>query len=179
MRIRGARFQELLLGLALLAGLVWNFAKAAEINHLHLDSGPTGTRAELALAQPAEYKVITLSNPDRLVIDLPGSRLASGFKLPAPAGLVKSVRSGHPEPGVTRIVFDLASAVVAMGPRMEPAASGARLVVEWPEDAAGADPIAAIIARVSQPEAPPPAANPAEASNAATDRLVSRVTGAA
>src|SRR5690606_39810258 len=68
------------------SGLVWNFAKAAEINHLHLDSGPTGTRAELALAQPAEFKVISLSNPDRLVIDLPGSRLASGFKLPAPSG---------------------------------------------------------------------------------------------
>jgi len=180
MRIRGARFQELLLGLALLAGLVWNVAKASEINHLHLDSGPTGTRAELALAQATDFKVISLSNPDRLVIDLPGSRLASGFRLPAPAGLVKSVRSGQPEPGVTRIVFDLASAVVAMGPRMVPSASGAKLVVEWPENAAGADPIAAIIARVAQPEAAPSAtATPAEASNAATDRLVSQLAGSA
>ena len=180
MRARGTRIQELLLGLALLAGLVWNVAKAAEINHLQLDSGPTGTRAELALAQQAEFNVIRLSNPERLVIDLPGSRLASDFKLPAPAGLIKSVRSGQPEPGVTRIVFDLASSVVAMGPRMVPSADGAKLVVEWPEDAAGADPIASIIASVSQPEpeSEPAPANPVEASNAATDRLVSQMSAA-
>src|SRR5690606_27266370 len=134
MRIRGARIQEILLGLALLAGLVWNFAKASEINQLRLERGPTGTRAELALAQAAEFKVISLANPDRLVIDLPGARLARGFRLPEPAGLVRSVRSGQPEPGVTRIVFDLAAPVAALRPRMEPSASGARLVVEWPED---------------------------------------------
>src|SRR5699024_3753077 len=95
-------------------------------------------------------------------------------------GLIKSVRSGQPEPGVTRIVFDLASSVVAMGPRMVPSADGAKLVVEWPEDAAGADPIAAIIASVSQPEpeSEPAPANPVEASNAATDRLVSQMSAA-
>lgn len=177
MRVRSARIQEILLGLALLAGLVWNFAKASEINDLQLRSGPTGTRAELALATGAEFRVISLSNPDRLVIDLPGSRLASGFRLPAPAGLVKAVRSGQPEPGVVRIVFDLTSAVAALGPRMEPSASGARLVVEWPDDAAGRDPIAAIIARVAQPESlAPPAQDPAQASRAATDRLISQVS---
>ncbi|MFZ7096143.1 N-acetylmuramoyl-L-alanine amidase [Luteimonas dalianensis] len=178
MRIRGARIQELLLGLALLAGLLWNVANAAEINDLRLDSGPTGTRAELLLGGQAEFKVISLANPDRLVIDLPGSRLASGFKLPAPAGLVRAVRSGQPEPGVTRLVFDLDSAVVAMGPRMVPSADGARLVVEWPDESgAGGDPIAALIADVSRrDEAPaPPAADPTEASNAATDRLISQM----
>jgi N-acetylmuramoyl-L-alanine amidase len=182
MRIRGARIQEFLLGLALLAGLVWNVAKAAEINDLRLDSGPTGTRAELALGGQAEFKVISLANPDRLVIDLPGSRLANGFKLPAPAGLVKAVRSGQPEPGVTRIVFDLATAVVAMRPRMEPSAGGARLVVEWPDEAGGGgDPIAALIADVSRqdqaPATPPAAADPTRASNAATDRLISQMAG--
>ena len=185
MRARGTRLQEVLLGLALLAGLVWNFARASEINDLRLETGPTGTRAELALAAPAEFKVISLANPDRLVIDLPGATLARGFALPAPAGLVRAVRSGHPEPGVTRIVFDLADQVAALGPRMEPSASGARLVVEWPGDhgEAAGDPIAAIIAQVSrdgtpeEPPAPRTAAGTAAASNAATDRLVSQVSG--
>src|SRR5690606_34600326 len=134
---------------------------------------------ELALGGQAEFKVISLANPDRLVIDLPGSRLANGFKLPAPAGLVKAVRSGQPEPGVTRIVFDLATAVVAMRPRMEPSAGGARLVVEWPDEAGGGgDPIAALIADVSrQDQEPPAAADPTRASNAATDRLISQMAG--
>src|SRR5690554_4780701 len=156
MRIRGARTQVLLLGLALVAGLVLNVATASELNALRLDGGPTGTRAELILGGQAEFKVISLANPDRLVIDLPGSRLANGFKLPAPAGLVKAVRSGQPEPGVTRIVFDLATAVVAMRPRMEPSAGGARLVVEWPDEAGGGgDPIAALIADVSRQDQAP------------------------
>ena len=60
MRARRTRLQEVLLGLALLAGLVWNFARASEINDLRLEAGPTGTRAELALA--ARY-VLASSNP--------------------------------------------------------------------------------------------------------------------
>lgn len=184
MRIRGARVEEILLGLALVAGLLWNVAKASEISGLQLSTGPTGTRAELKLDGTAEFKVISLANPDRLVIDLPGGRLASGFKLPSPAGLVSGVRSGQPEPGVTRIVFDLASAVVAMGPRLEPAADGARLVVEWPDDPAAAprpvaggahDPIAALLASVAPQEPAAPAADPVEASNAATNRLVAQI----
>lgn len=180
MRARGVRIQEVLLGLALLAGVLWNFARASEINHLRLESGPTGTRAELALAQAAEFKVISLADPDRLVVDLPDTRLAEGFRLPAPAGLVRAVRTGTPEPGITRIVFDLDAAVVAMGPRIEPAADGVRLVVEWPGDHGGGDPLAEVIARVSQPSAPqhdPPPADPSSASNAATERLISEMAG--
>ncbi|MEZ0470385.1 N-acetylmuramoyl-L-alanine amidase [Luteimonas salinilitoris] len=181
MRVRGARLQEILLGLALLAGLLWSVAEASEIKHLRLDAGATGTRAELALAKETEFKVITLANPDRLVIDLPGAVLGSGVKLPAPAGLVRAVRSGQPEPGVTRIVFDLAEPVTALGPRFEPGADGVRLVVEWPGDSGGSDPIGRVIAQVSEgpAEAAAPArADPAVASSAATTRLISGIAAA-
>ena len=185
MRSAGPRLHHVLLGLALWAGLAWAGVQASEIGGLLLDSGPTGTRAELKLDGQADYRVISLANPDRLVIDLPGSRLASGFKLPAPKGLVEGVRSGQPEPGVTRIVFDLASAVVAMGPRLEPSADGARLVVEWPDEsgpagstapADGEDPIAALLASVSGPDHAPKPVQSTQASNAATDRLVAQLT---
>lgn len=172
MRVRAARLQEILLGLALLAGLLWSVAEASEIKHLRLDTGATGTRAEVTLTQETEFKVITLANPDRLVIDLPGVKLG-GAKLPAPAGLVRAVRSGQPQPGVTRIVFDLAEPVAALGPRFEPGADGVRLVVEWPGDSAGADPIGQVIARMSDTPADAARAHSAAASSAATSRLIS------
>ncbi|MDH5824260.1 N-acetylmuramoyl-L-alanine amidase [Luteimonas sp. RD2P54] len=191
MRRRGTPLQEILIRLVLLAGLACGAASASEIKHLRLDAGATGTRAEFALPAETEYKVISLANPDRLVVDLPGVSLGKGVALPAPAGLVRAVRSGQPEPGVTRIVFDLAEAVVALRPRFEPGADGVRLVVEWPGDAGG-DPIGQVIARVAQPAAttpgnaaaaarPPPGAgtpDPAAASRDATSRLVSGVASA-
>ena len=57
MRVRGLHLQQVLLGAALLAALLWNLAKAAEIKDLRLTAGPTGTRAELALDARAEFKL--------------------------------------------------------------------------------------------------------------------------
>lgn len=134
MRVKGATVQQYLLGLALLAGLCWNLAQASEIKGLRLDTGATGTRAELKLDREASFQLISLANPDRLVVDLPGTRLAPGVKFPASGGLIRSVRHGQPVPGTTRIVFDLVAPVVALKPHFEPGADGPRLVLEWPGD---------------------------------------------
>src|SRR4051812_9476409 len=134
MRVKGASIQQFLLGLALAAAVCWNLAHAGELRGLQLDSGPTGTRAELRLDGEAGYQLISLAGPDRLVVDLPGSRLKPGLHLPAPTGLVRSVRSGQPTPGTIRIVFDLAAPVTVLKPHYEPGADGPRLVLEWPED---------------------------------------------
>src|SRR5688500_18157865 len=80
-------------------------AFAKQIKSLEVDTGPTGTRAEIALDVPAEYTLITLANPDRLVVDLAGVALPSGLALPSGQGVVRAVRTGHPVPGTTRIVF--------------------------------------------------------------------------
>lgn len=149
MRARGINVQQIVLGLALVAALLWNLAQASELRALQIDAGATGTRAELKLDGAGDYKLISLSAPDRLVVDLPGATLARGFKLPPAIGLVNAVRSGHPVPGTTRIVFELAAPVVVLKPRMEPGADGARLVLQWPGDhgpvagAASATPAAA------------------------------------
>ncbi|WP_242106883.1 N-acetylmuramoyl-L-alanine amidase [Luteimonas aquatica] len=187
MRVKGATFQQFLLGLALLAALAWNLARASEINHLRVSAGATGTRAELVLDQQAEYKILSLSGPDRLVVDLPGTTLGRGAKLPAPAGLVKAVRTGHPVPGTTRVVFDLGAAVVPLKPRFEKGPDGNRLVLEWPGDeavAGGASPAprapaasaptpAASAAASAPTTAPAPTeAELAAASAAATSRLI-------
>lgn len=195
MRAKGISVQHVILGLALVAALCWNLAHASEINSLQVSVGATGTRAEIALDAQVEYRILNLSNPDRLVVDLPGADPARGLKLPSAAGLVKEVRSGHPVPGTTRIVFDLHAPVVALKPHFEAAAGGTRLVLEWPGDSAG-DPIARIAAATaagpvvaprdasptvasagnSAEQASPAPLDPAIASAAATSRLVAAAT---
>lgn len=182
MRVKGTSIQQIFLGLALLAALCWNLARASEINQLRVASGATGTRAEIVLDRQVDYRLISLANPDRLVVDLPGVDLGR-IPLPQASGLVKAVRTGHPVPGTTRVVFDLAAPVVALKPHFEIAPDGVRLVVEWPGEG-NLDPIARIAAATrSLPDAPSPAptpasADPALASAAATSRLVAATVSA-
>ena len=132
MRVKGISFEQLLLAAMLLAALCWNLANASEIKHLRVDAGATGTRAEVLLDREGAYKLIELRNPDRLVVDFPGSHLGRGLSLPGAAGVVKAVRSGQPEPGTARIVFALSSDVAVLKPRIEQGTEGPRLVLEWP-----------------------------------------------
>ena len=150
MRAKGASIQQLLLGMALLAAVCWNLAHAGELRGLELSSGPAGTRAELAFDKETGFELITLANPSRLVVDLPGSSARPGLHLPAGSGLVRQVRSGKPTPGTTRIVFDLAAPVSAMHPHFEPGTTGPRLVLEWPDDG-GQAPAAASVAVAAKP----------------------------
>lgn len=153
MRVKADTVHKILLGAALVTALSWNLAQAAEVRGVQLAQGATGTRAEIALdATVADYRLISLAGPDRLVIDLPASSVRRGATLPAPAGIVRGVRYGQPEPGVARIVFDLAQPVTALRPHVQPGPTGPRLVIEWPGDfSTAAAPAAA------QP--PTPAAN--------------------
>ena len=123
-----------MLWLMLLLALCWNLAEARELKSVALRDSPTGTRAEIVLDSRAEYRLIPLSNPDRLVIDVLDTALAPQLRLPAGSGVVKSVRSGSPEAGVARIVFDLAAPVVAIGPNLEWRDGRAVLVLQWPGD---------------------------------------------
>ncbi|MFC5578496.1 N-acetylmuramoyl-L-alanine amidase [Lysobacter niabensis] len=176
--------------MALLSALAWNLAHASEINGLRVDSGATGTRAEIALDQVAEFKLIRLSGPERLVVDLPATRIRHGMALPAGAGVVKSVRTGQPEPGTARIVFDLSQPVAVLKPRIEQGAGGPRLVLEWPGDGEGSSvatttAVASVELQGASTASPPAQQSPATAaasgiddvaaSNAATTRLISEL----
>ncbi len=148
MRVKGIRFEQVLLAAMLLAALCWNLANASEIKQLRVDSGATGTRAELQLDRQGDYKVIELRNPDRLVVDFADSRLGRTLTMPTGVGAVKAVRTGQPQPGTVRVVFDLAGQVKVMPPRIETTAAGPRLVLEWPGDASAATPVATATAPV-------------------------------
>lgn len=187
MRVTAATVQKCLLGLALLAAVAWNLARASEIKGLELRDGATGTRAEIALDRAADFKVISLKGPDRLVIDLPASSLARGFRLPSASGVVKSVRTGEPSPGTARIVFDLAQPVAVLKPRIEQAGDGPRLVLEWPGDGSTPASSAPAVATTTPAGPAAPTTDPVAAatpmaqkfdpaaSSAATTRLISEI----
>jgi N-acetylmuramoyl-L-alanine amidase len=184
MRARPALSRRALAAAFLALSAVAGGADANEIKGLRVDAGATGTRAELLLESPADFRVISLAGPDRLVVDLPGVELPKHLPLPAASGIVRGVRSGHPEPGVTRIVFDLSGQVAATPPRLEPGVDGARLVLEWPGDgapgtsraSAGAVPAAPseaeVAAAILSGQPAPTRAQVAAAASAATSRLI-------
>lgn len=180
MRVKGATIQQFLLATALLAGVCWNLAHAGELRGVRVDSGATGTRAELQLDGEVPFELISLSGPDRLVVDLPGVELDKRLQLPAGTGLVQGVRSGHPVAGTTRIVFDLADPVAALKPHFESGADGTRLVLEWPGDGSSHGAAPAVAAALPDaPAATLPAPDPARSSAAATSRLIASLPATA
>ena len=143
-------------GLGLALSLV-SVANASEIKQLRIETGATGTRAEVLLDATGPYKLIRLSNPERLVVDFPEGRFARGLSMPAGAGVVTSVRTGQPVAGTVRVVFDLSRPVAAFPARVDAGASGVKLVLEWPGDGPSAP-----VASASKPEsAAPTVAKPA------------------
>ncbi len=123
-------FYAAVAGLCLASATAW----AGEIRGVSLNAGATGTRAEIQLAGGGSYKTLTLAGPNRLVVDFPDSSSARGLQLPAPAGVVTAVRTGSPEPGTFRVVFDLAENVAPFRPQMQGQGTESRLLIEWPGD---------------------------------------------
>lgn len=83
-------------------------AVAAEVSKLRVWTDPEKTRAVLDLSKPATYKLFTLQNPHRLVIDLDSATLMPSFKDgPVNSGVIQSVRHGKPGGDTLRVVLDL------------------------------------------------------------------------
>lgn len=115
------------LGLAIQAAAV----RAAEIEGVRINSGPAETRVVLDLSAPAAHRLFTLSNPDRLVIDLPASSLARVARMPEARGVVTRVRTGPRPNGELRVVLDLKQAVKPKSFLLPPADQfGDRLVID-------------------------------------------------
>jgi len=157
--------------------------KASEIKQLHVQASSTGTRAELHLDKPGDYRLIPLTNPARLAVDFPDGHLARGLGLPAGSGIVRNVRTGQPVPGTVRVVFDLTESVQAIPSLQGDAAGGAVLVLEWPGDGPSS-PVAskvaapAAVAPVPRESAAMPPSPAAAASAAAAEDAIAAFAGA-
>jgi N-acetylmuramoyl-L-alanine amidase len=151
-----------LLKIFLLCGLlVSGWAQALELSATRLWPSPDYTRITLEARQPVSYKYFTLTNPDRLVIDLEG--VEAGPALDALAGqlsaddpFIGAIRVGMNRPGVMRLVLDLKAAVKPSVFQLKPLEQyGHRLVVDlYPLESTET---AANAVTPPTPEAPPSA----------------------
>jgi N-acetylmuramoyl-L-alanine amidase len=83
-------------------------AHGVAVRAVRLWAGPDSTRVVLDLSGSAQHSLSIMKNPDRVVLDLSGARLANAaHAVPAPAGAVKQVRMASRPGGELRIVFDL------------------------------------------------------------------------
>ena len=80
-------------------------AAPIKITNVQLSDKSQGVQITVKLSEPAEPHIFTLANPDRLIFDFTNTKLA--VKLASPHSPIINVRSGHPVPGVLRLVFDI------------------------------------------------------------------------
>jgi N-acetylmuramoyl-L-alanine amidase len=86
---------------------------AAELRGIHLSTSADSAQVTLDLTVGATHKLFTLEHPDRVVIDLSQTHLASEVRVPAASGVVTEVRLGSQPDGTLRVVVQLKSALVA------------------------------------------------------------------
>jgi N-acetylmuramoyl-L-alanine amidase len=81
---------------------------AAEVSGFRVWADPAKTRAVLDLDDKISYKLFTLDNPHRVVVDLQGSTIDIPLVLDREhAGVITGVRYGKPDKKTLRVVFDL------------------------------------------------------------------------
>jgi len=134
---------------------------------------PDRTRFVVEMSGPVKLRVFTLSNPNRVVVDMPEVlwRIQGGPQRPSGTGSIASYRYGQFRPGDSRIVIDLNTPVnVAQPMILQPSGQyDYRMVIDlfpttqaafdktagWPEDLSA--PAAAAPVAVAPP---PPASRP-------------------
>ncbi|HEY2345858.1 MAG TPA: N-acetylmuramoyl-L-alanine amidase [Xanthomonadaceae bacterium] len=123
--------------LPLALGGLAHAGQIATVQGVAVADDDSGTKALVDVPDGTRYEVFALANPDRLVVDLHDSRLASDFRLPGPDGMVANVRTGEPTPGDVRLVFDLAGKVRPKS-YFQQGQGTSRLVIEMPSASARA-----------------------------------------
>ena len=156
-------------------------AQAAELRDVRVWASPDGTRVVFDLDHATSHTLFSLDNPDRVVIDLPGTeRLDSLAATLEGKGLVQRVRSAPREDGL-RVVLDLAAAAKARSFTLPPNESyGYRVVVDLTgslpaaptTDAAAAPAVPSPPAAASTPAPAAPAADPSPRTTLAAKPII-------
>ena len=124
----------------LATAFLWSLAAgAAQVENVRTWPAPDHTRVVFDLDAPVEYTVFALKDPERVVVDLPRTRLATRIGEVRPGPLLRRIRSAAREDRDLRVVLDVRSPVRWRSFPLEPNARyGHRLVVDlYPKDADG------------------------------------------
>lgn len=131
--------------LACILGFLLTFlafdATAGEVRNLRVWAGPDSTRAVLDLDARVDYRLFTLEDPARVVIDIEGTELDRTLELDEEhSGVIRRVRHGVREGSDLRVVLDLQADARPQSFMLGPAGEyGHRLVVDlYPENAQSA-----------------------------------------
>lgn len=123
----------------LLPGLFSWPAWGGEVQNLRIWAGPDNTRAVLDLDRRVDYRIFTLENPYRLVVDIRAARADGPLPFNADTGgVISGVRHGVRNGSDLRVVFDLRDKAQPQSFVLDPAGRyGHRLVIDLtPENAA-------------------------------------------
>ena len=115
-----------------MAACISTSAWAAKVENIRIWPAPDNTRLVFDISAPVSFNVITLANPDRLVIDINDSILSTSLaKLNFSNSPVRAVRSSQRSDNKLRLVLDLAYKASHKVFTLTPNASyGNRLVVD-------------------------------------------------
>ena len=107
-------------------------AFSAEVSGFRVWADPVKTRAVLDLDRKTAYKLFTLKNPHRVVVDLTGSSVEIPLELDKEhAGVITGVRYGNPDNDTLRVVLDLSESANLKSFLLDPTAQyGHRLVID-------------------------------------------------
>lgn len=99
-------------GLIVLLALLPSAVFAASVKEFRLWRAPDHTRVVLDLSAPVSHNVITLSNPDRIVVDIDSAKLAADTRgLDFQDSPITRIRTGVKNKNDLRVVLDLSAAV--------------------------------------------------------------------
>ena len=107
--------RAVLLGLLLCLTVSGGLRAAPEITGARIGAHADKTRFVLELSEDLPYRVFTLADPFRVVIDLPEVSWPGAGTDPQLAGVIEALRFGRFEPGTNRLVLDVAGPVALDG----------------------------------------------------------------
>ncbi|MCO6441411.1 MAG: N-acetylmuramoyl-L-alanine amidase [Nitrococcus mobilis] len=107
--------------------------RQASVERIRTWAGPDHTRVVFDLSQPVEYRLFTLDNPSRAVLDIQSTALSEDLLESAePVGVLEGIRGAVRNGNDLRMVFDLAQAARLKSFLVKPNNTyGNRLVVDF------------------------------------------------